>query len=89
MDGAVFGQGPGVGSAVPLLTPGRPRFSYLAFRFSTFSSITNLDRILKSKDVTLLTKVCIVKAMVFPVLTYGSEDLHEFQKFHELKKAES
>ena len=31
----------------------------------------NLDSILKSKDVTLLTKVCIVKAMVFPVVMYG------------------
>ena len=30
--------------------------------------MTNLDRILKSKDVTLPTKVCLVKAMVFPVL---------------------
>ena len=29
--------------------------------------MTNLDRVLKSKDITLLTKVCIVKAMVFPV----------------------
>ena len=33
----------------------------------------NLDSILKSKDVTLLTKVCIVKAMVFPVVMYGCE----------------
>ena len=35
--------------------------------------ITNLDSILKSKDITLLTKVCIVKVMVFPVVTYGCE----------------
>ena len=34
-------------------------------------SVTNLDSILKSRDITLLTKVCIVKAMVFPVLMYG------------------
>ena len=34
-------------------------------------AITNLDSILKSKDITLPTKVCIVKAMVFPVVTYG------------------
>ena len=35
--------------------------------------MTNLDSILKSRDVTLLTKVCIVKAMVFPVVMYGCE----------------
>ena len=33
----------------------------------------NLDSILKSRDVTLLTKVCLVKAMVFPVVMYGYE----------------
>ena len=33
--------------------------------------MTNLGSILKSRDITLLTKVCIVKAMVFPVVTYG------------------
>ena len=36
-------------------------------------AITNLDSILKSKEITLLTKVCIVKAMVFPVVMYGCE----------------
>ena len=35
--------------------------------------MTNLDSILKSKDITLLTKVHLVKAMVFPVVMYGSE----------------
>ena len=35
--------------------------------------MTNLDRILKSKDITSLTKVCIVKAMVFLVVKYGCE----------------
>ena len=35
--------------------------------------MTNLDSVLKSRDVTLLTKVRIVKAMVFPVVTYGCE----------------
>ena len=35
--------------------------------------ITNLDSILKSKDITLPTKVCLVKAMVFPVVMYGCE----------------
>ena len=34
---------------------------------------TNLDSILKNKDITLLTKVRLVKAMVFPVVTYGCE----------------
>ena len=33
--------------------------------------MTNLDSILKSRDITLPTKVCIVKAMVFPVVMYG------------------
>ena len=36
-------------------------------------TITNLDTILKSRHTTLLTKVCIVKAMVFPVVVYGCE----------------
>ena len=35
--------------------------------------MTNLDRILKSRDITLPTKVCPVKAMVFPVIVYGCE----------------
>ena len=34
---------------------------------------TNLQSILKSRDITLLTKVCLVKAMVFPVVMYGCE----------------
>ena len=37
-------------------------------------AITNLDSILKSRDVTLPTKVCLVKAMVFPVVMYGCEN---------------
>ena len=36
-------------------------------------AMTNLDSILKSKDITLLTKVQIVKALVFPVVMYGCE----------------
>ena len=35
--------------------------------------ITNLDSIFKSRDITLPTKVCLVKAMVFPVVMYGCE----------------
>ena len=36
-------------------------------------AMTNPDSILKSRDITLLTKVCILKAMVFPVVMYGCE----------------
>ena len=35
--------------------------------------MTNLDSIFKSKDITLPTKVCLVKAMVFPVVMHGCE----------------
>ena len=43
--------------------------------------MTNLDSILKSRDLTLQTKVCLVKAMVFPVVMYGC-------KIWTIKKAE-
>ena len=36
-------------------------------------AMTNLDSILKSRDITLPTKVCLVKAMVFPIVMYGCE----------------
>ena len=36
-------------------------------------AMTNLANVLKSKDITLTTKVCIAKAMIFPVVTYGCE----------------
>ena len=45
-------------------------------------AMTNLDSILKSRDISLLTKVCLVKAMVFPVVMYGCESWT-------VKKAES
>ena len=45
-------------------------------------AMTNLDSILKSRDITLPTKVCLVKAMVFPVVMYGCES-------QTTKKAES
>ena len=35
--------------------------------------VTNLDSVLKSRDITLLTKVCIVKGMVFPIVIYECE----------------
>ena len=44
--------------------------------------MTNLDSIVKSRDITLPTKVCLVKAMIFPVVMYGCESLI-------IKKAES
>ena len=44
--------------------------------------VTNLDNIFKSRDITLLTKVHLVKAMVFPVVMYGCESWT-------VKKAES
>ena len=43
--------------------------------------MTNLDSILKSRDITLPTKVCLVKAMIFPVVMYGCESWN-------IKKAE-
>ena len=36
-------------------------------------AMSNLDSILKSRDITLLTNLCLVKAMVFPVVMYGCE----------------
>ena len=36
-------------------------------------AMINLDSILKSRDITLLTKICLVEAMVFPVVMYGCE----------------
>ena len=40
-------------------------------------AMTNLDSILKSREITLTTKVCLVKAMVFPVVMYGCELDHK------------
>ena len=37
-------------------------------------AVTSLDSVLESRDITLLTKVCIVKAMVLPVVTYSYEN---------------
>ena len=48
----------------------------------SLEAMTNIDSILKSTDVTLPTKVCLVKAMVFPVVMYGCESWT-------IKKAES
>ena len=46
-----------------------------AMRFKMFAPAKkNLDGVLKSRDITLATKVCIVKAMVFPVVMYGCKN---------------
>ena len=51
--------------------------------------MTNLDSILKSRDTTLQTKICLVKAMVFPVVMYGCETWTtkkaEYQRIDDLK----
>ena len=44
-----------------------------AMKLKDAYSLTNLDSILKRRDITLSTKVCLVKAMVFPVVMYGCE----------------
>ena len=46
--------------------------------------MTNLDSILKGRDITLPRKVCLVKVVVFPVVMYGCEMLDDFT----IKKAE-
>ena len=52
------------------------RLSNFTFTFTLLlgrKAMTNLENILKSRDITLPTKVCLVKAMVFPVVMYGCE----------------
>ena len=46
---------------------------YVVNKLESLFEMTNLDSILKSRDVTLPTKVHLVKAMVFPVVMYGCE----------------
>ena len=46
-----------------------------AFGFGIIPVLENLDNTLKSRDIALPTKVCIIKAMVFPVVMYGRESL--------------
>ena len=50
--------------------------------------MTNLDSILKSRDITLPTKVHLVKAMVFPVVRYGCDSWTHIQLTSRVKKAE-
>ena len=51
------------------------RFEFIreSSKWLYYATMTNLDSILKSRDATLPTKVCLVKAMVFPVVMYGCE----------------
>ena len=49
-------------------------------------SMTNLDSVLKRRDITLPTNVCIVKAMVFPVVVYGCEKVKEGRKVKSLSR---
>ena len=57
-------------------------------------AMTNLDSIFKSRDITLLTKICLVKAMVFPVVMYGCmpgsspSGSREFEGWMELVKTD-
>ena len=66
-----LGQNTGVGSLFPLQGIFPTQVSRIAGRF--WKAMTNLDSILKSRDITLPTKVCLVKAMVSPVVMYGYE----------------
>ena len=53
-------------------------------------ALTNLDSILKSRDITLLTKVRLIKAIIFPVVTYGCENWTikkaEYRRFDALNR---
>ena len=57
----------------PILTDGDCSHDIKRHLFLGRKAMTNLDSILKSSDIILLTKVCLVKAMVFPVVMYGCE----------------
>ena len=55
------------------VTKSRTQLSDWTELIYTWKAMTNLNSILRSRDITLPTKVCIVKAMVFPVVIYGCE----------------
>ena len=63
------------GKSDSLYFPGLQKWLHVKFKCLLLGSktMTNLNSILKSRDITLLTKVCIIKAMIFPVLMYGYE----------------
>ena len=54
-------------------TSTKHEFDCMAWPLFVRKVMTNLDSILKSRDITLPSKVCIVKAVVFPVVMYGCE----------------
>ena len=64
-------------AAIHGVAKSRTRLSELTLPYLTLllgrKVMTNLDSILKNRDITLSTKVCLVKAMVFPVVMYGCE----------------
>ena len=71
-----------MGQGRELITLFKIFYGKVIFKFQRSESITNLynytnnytvHNILKSKDITLPTKICLVKAMVFPVVMYGCE----------------
>ena len=53
--------------------PGQAKYEIKGYLLLGRKAMTNLDNILESRDITLLTKVCMVKEMVFLVVMYGSE----------------
>ena len=59
--------------SLPAELPGKPKNEIKRCLLLGRKVMTNLDSILKSRDITLPTKVCLVKAMVFPVVMYGCE----------------
>ena len=60
-------------AAIHGVAKSRTRLKRLSSSSSSSSSMTNIDSIFKSRDITLPTKVHLVKAMVFPVVMYGCE----------------
>ena len=52
---------------------GNCRHEYKRHLLHGRKAMTNLDRVIKTRNITLLTKVCLVKAMIFPVVMYGRE----------------
>ena len=63
----------GVGGASKITTDGDCSHEMKRHLLLGRKDMTNLDSILKSRDITLPTKVCLIKAMVFPVVMYGCE----------------
>ena len=66
-------QGIGIRIDQEKCVTGKSSNMYLAFPVKTVPRVNNLDSIFKSRDITLPTKVHLVKAMVFPVVMYGCE----------------